>query len=171
SGFNESLASVDNFGTGNGVKECLVFPADTNIKNKHWVLTEHNARAIADELMLIGGGGTDFTIPIQNALLTAQNDGKKVNAVALFTDLDSNPPNFEKIESAIEGQLPPVLFITDKQSKEYRDYFEKACNGKAVVYYYDEGFEADIQKIKDDLDSFRLSTSQDELNEAPQFGM
>lgn len=171
SGFNESLASVDNLGTGNGVKECLVFPADTNIKNKHWVLTEHNASAIADELMLIGGGGTDFTIPIQNALLTAQNDGKKVNAVALFTDLDSNPPNFEKIESEIEGELPPVLFITDKQSKEYRDYFEKACNGKAVVYYYDEGFEADIQKIKDDLDSFRLSTSQDELNEAPQFGM
>ena len=171
SGFNESLASVDNLGTGNGVKECLVFPADTNIKNKHWVLTEHNASAIADELMLIGGGGTDFTIPIQNALLTAQNDGKKVNAVALFTDLDSNPPNFEKIESAIEGQLPPVLFITDKQSKEYRDYFEKACNGKAVVYYYDEGFEADIQKIKDELDSFCLSSSQDELYAPPKFGM
>jgi len=164
SGLNESIASVDNDGMGGGVSECIVFPADVDVKGKYWTLTEANKNQVCDELRLIGGGGTDFTLPIKNALLQAEQDNKDVSAVLLVTDLGAPAPEFDIIESAIEKPLPPIIFVTDSDNKEHRNRFEKACEGKAVVYFYEDGLVADIEEIQNSLNEIQSATNVIENN-------
>ncbi|WP_150141045.1 vWA domain-containing protein [Candidatus Enterovibrio escicola] len=154
--FTEGLASVD-LANEDGFESLLIFPADTDVKGVYWELTEDNKDDVINEVMNYGGGGTDFTLPIRNALEQANELDFDVKAVVFGTDLDALPPNFGMIENALpeDSDMPPVIFITNKLDKSYRDNFEKGCDGYAQVFYYTDGLELDIQDIQDELDSMR----------------
>ncbi len=101
--------------------------------------------------------GTDFTIPMKNALLTAKEEEKEVKAILFITDLDAAAPDFEYIKHETEmDELPPVIFVTDSENKEKRERFEKNCKGNAVVFYYEDGLVADIQELQDNLDKLKM---------------
>jgi hypothetical protein len=168
-GFSECLASVDSTEQGCGVKECLIFPADVDVKGQYWALTEYNQEQVKGELKRLGGGGTDFTNPLKNALLQAQEDEKRVTAVVFITDLGASTPDFEYIKQTVNYELPPIIFVTDNQDQHYRNEFERECKGNALVFYYDNAVMADIEEIQRELD--RIGNEEGLLDAAYEMDM
>lgn len=165
--FSEALASVDLSGD-DGFDSILIFPADTDVKNDYWELTPENKDQVVQDIMGYGGGGTDFTLPLQNALSKAYELDYLVQTVVFVTDLDAPPPRFSQIEESLEEDqhMPPVVFVTNKLVAQERESFEKACNGYAQVFYYEHGLELDIQEITEELESIR-----DQANYSASMGM
>lgn len=154
--FSEGLASVDLM-NDDGFESLLIFPADTNIKDVYWELTLENKDEVIEEVMNYGGGGTDFTLPIKDALLTAYELDFDVKAVVFGTDLEAYPPNFDIITEAMpeSKEVPPIVFITDNTNESFRNNFEEGCNGYAQVFFYEDGLELDIAEIQDEIDNMK----------------
>lgn len=151
--FTEALSSVDLSDPESGFEKILLFPADVDVKDMYWELTADNKEEVMEQILDFGGGGTDFTLPLKNALLVAEDLELVVHGIIFGTDLDAPPPNFDYIENAIESEkLPPVIFITDANQTKANN-FEKKCDGYAVVYTYNDGLELDLEEINDQLDS------------------
>lgn len=157
--FTEALASVDLDDPASGFSKILLFPADVDLKDIYWELTADNKDEVIESIMAVGGGGTDFTNPLKNAITQCQESEFNVQLVVFGTDLGAPAPNFDVIEEVLEDEMPPVLFITNVREETRRNEFEAACQGKAIVYEYSEGLEADIQLIQDQLDDIQESDS------------
>ncbi len=155
--FTEALASVDLEDPTSGFEKILLFPADVDVKDVYWDLTADNKDEVIAEVIAYGGGGTDFTNPIKNALLTAQELDLKVHAVIFGTDLDAPAPRFDHIEDCIEAdEIPPVIFITNASESKSKS-FEDKCKGYAVVHSYSDDLELVLSDINEQL--------EDELSE------
>lgn len=150
--FTEALSSVDLEDPSSGFSQILLFPADVDVKDVYWSLTPENKEQVISEVMDYGGGGTDFTNPIRNSLLKAEELELKVHTVVFGTDLGAPTPNFGYIEDQLEdGEMPPVIFITDRDEGSAKE-FEKDCEGRAVVYSYSNDLELVLADINEELD-------------------
>ncbi|MEZ8198507.1 hypothetical protein [Vibrio splendidus] len=150
--FTEALSSVDLEDPSSGFSQILLFPADVDVKDVYWSLTPENKEQVISEVMDYGGGGTDFTNPIRNSLLKAEELELKVHTVVFGTDLGAPTPNFGYIEDQLEdGEMPPVIFITDRDERSAKE-FEKDCEGRAVVYSYSNDLELVLADINEELD-------------------
>ncbi|MEZ9931759.1 hypothetical protein AB4455_26900, partial [Vibrio sp. 10N.261.46.E12] len=150
--FTEALSSVDLEDPSSGFSQILLFPADVDVKDVYWSLTPENKEQVIAEVMDYGGGGTDFTNPIRNSLLKAEELEIKVHTVVFGTDLGAPAPNFGYIEDQLEeSEIPPVIFITDRE-EQYAKEFERQCEGRAVVYSYSNDLELVLSDINEELD-------------------
>ena len=159
-GFTESVSAVKQ-NEGSGLEQVLIFPADVNIANKYWELNESNVQQVQDEIMMLGGGGTDFTVPLLNALRVADELDKDVMFCTFFTDLDCSPPRFDYIMEQLEvDSLPPIIFVTDKRNLDQIDSFKNACGEYATVFQYDQGLEIELDQIQEELDEISTRSSK-----------
>ncbi|MEZ8904353.1 hypothetical protein AB4616_08015, partial [Vibrio sp. 10N.222.49.A10] len=150
--FTEALASVDLNDPSSGFSEILLFPADVDVKDVYWSLTPENKAEVIDEVMDYGGGGTDFTNPIRNSLLKAEELELEVHTVVFGTDLGAPAPNFGYIEDQIEADnLPPVIFITDRNEAAAKG-FELECEGYATVFSYANDLEIVLADVEDEIE-------------------
>ncbi|BCL73994.1 hypothetical protein TUMSATVNIG1_59800 (plasmid) [Vibrio nigripulchritudo] len=156
-GFNEVVSCVDPQDEGTGVSTALVFPADVDIKDVYWELNSENKGQVISEVKAYGGGGTDFTNPVRNALSKAKELEVDVKAVVFFTDLGARAPDFELIQAQLDTPIPPVLFITNEKNSSVRGKFQSDCHGHAVVYEYKEDMVADLTRIKEELEEVSSS--------------
>ncbi|MDI5833309.1 VWA-like domain-containing protein (plasmid) [Shewanella xiamenensis] len=112
-----------------------VFAADTAVRGKPIILSKDTLEDCVNNLPVRGGGGTEFTGPI-NAVMNWMSDnafdpntGIPVNcgAIIYMTDLEAAPPKKENLVD----DLPPVLFIC-KESDFNPDFANRVSNFATV---------------------------------------
>ncbi|TMX39562.1 hypothetical protein [Vibrio parahaemolyticus] len=147
-GFNETLEAIES----GGVEEFLVFPADVDI-SEYWICDRGNINQVRDQVLALGGGGTDYTIPLKNAHQVAAELDKEVLFTVFFTDLDGHVPAFEYIMTELEvDELPPTIFVTDCSDKARIQTYDKALGEYGVCFEYAKGLEVNLQEIEQELE-------------------
>jgi hypothetical protein len=103
----EVLGSLER---GRGIGSVLMFWADTIVRGKPLRITRETAPDFLRHIEVRGRGGTDFAIPINEALAhpDIQPEISRIRALLYFTDLGASPP----VRSQLPARLPPMAFIT-----------------------------------------------------------
>lgn len=103
----EVLGSLER---GRGIGSVLMFWADTIVRGRPLRVTRETAPDFLRHIEVRGRGGTDFAIPINEALAhpDIQPELSRIRALLYFTDLGASPP----ARSQLPARLPPMAFIT-----------------------------------------------------------
>jgi predicted metal-dependent peptidase len=112
-----------------------IFGADTCVHgNPSPVDDESLQKALAEGVALGGGGGTDFTAPIQSVMAYARKNDLKYSAVMYVTDLECSAP----AEEDLPEDLPALMFLALPSDYKRAEHFIKQVEGYAEVVMIDK---------------------------------
>ena len=137
-----------------------VFPADTAVRGKPIMLSKDTLEECINNLPVRGGGGTEFTGPInaamnwmsENAFDPNTGISVKCGAIIYMTDLCAEAP---KKHNLVED-LPPVLFIC--KESDFNPTFANAVSSYATVHTLNATKELDLNAMyEENLNAKQLS--------------
>jgi hypothetical protein len=141
--------------------EIAVFSADTVLRGEPVKLTLENLYEIKEGTFdVIGRGGTNFTAPIVQTLLWAEEQGEQVAGLMYLTDYGAPDPDLT--ESPEHLDVPPLAFVGIPADYETSEKFRRAVEPYGECVCIEDGMELDFEAAKDKIEP---------VNEARRAGM
>ena len=120
--------------------------ADTVVSGKPLLYTDENiADAIKNGVPLNGGGGTDFTTPINQFLIWGDDNAIKYQGLIYITDFESAPPRREDLPA----DMPPILWVGMPHDHAKAEAFIKAVSSYSTVVVMEDGMKINFHEAQE----------------------
>ncbi len=153
--FSEIIGILDE----NENADVWVMCADTAIRGKPFLLNEDNLDDCVHNLEVIGGGGTDFTGPINTAVAWAESEleSQEIGGIIYMTDLECTPPK----RTDLHEKLPPLFWMC--KDSDYDPKFAESVASYSEIHTLESESELNLD------DAFHELMDEREASMAPGF--